>query len=219
MPHAQREREAKKKYKLNMNGTYSKTRAVSEWDYGNDGELREFASEQSFLAHEEECHLRRLRGEHPRKYETLSGEQQSQVSALNAYADDKADVICDLVHESHGEVLQGLNALGEKIDQRFELQQASRASSDERVALRDLIHETLRAEDIQALLQTKGIESQGRRKSALASTAALCFSAAAVQEFLASRSAGETHERLRRRQRESGAVVSQMASYQAQEGE
>lgn len=71
LPHVRRQVMAKKKYRRNADGTYTKTRAVSEWDLDGDGAVKEFASEQALLEHEERCYLRRQRGEHPRKHGAL----------------------------------------------------------------------------------------------------------------------------------------------------
>ena len=187
MPQARRERMARKKYERNANGTYSKTRAVSEWDYDSDGTLKEFASEQELLEHEEQCYRRRQQGEHPRRYESLSQEQQTLAAALNAGSDENRDIICEVLDERTGEVLQGLDALGEKLAKRFEAEQAERASSDERFALRELVYESLKAGEIRELLEAQGVKTQERRKWSLASTAAMICTHAQVQEFLASR--------------------------------
>ena len=89
LPHARREARARTKYARSARGTYSKTRCVCDWDYDSDGNLMIFPAEAAFLEHEEACHVRRCRGEHPRKYDSLSAEQQALAAAVNSYADER----------------------------------------------------------------------------------------------------------------------------------
>ena len=189
LPHVRRQVMAKKKYRRNADGTYTKTRAVSEWDLDSDGALKEFASEQAMLEHEERCHLRRRRGEHPCRYHTLSQEQRALASAMNAQAEENREIVCEVVEESTAAVLRGLGELGEKMERRLEAEQSERASGDERFAVRELVHECLKAGEIRELLQTRGVTAAERRcnKWSLASKVAILCPLAEVQEFLAAR--------------------------------
>ena len=149
-----------------------------------EGELREFESEEAFLSHEEESYARRLRGEHPRKYETVPSEQRALLAAINSYADERGEAALESAQVIKDEILKELKALGEQSEQHWERERASRTAGEVRFALRELIHDSLTAEMIRTLLGTKAIDTQGRRKSALANTAAMCFSASEIQEFL-----------------------------------
>ena len=189
LPHARRQQNARKKYEGNADGTYSKSRAVCEWDLTGDGDLILFASEEAFLEHEERCYLRRQRGEHPRRYgfETLSQEQQALASAINVDAEENRELICETVEESAAAVLKELDHLGQKLEQRLEAGQAERADGDARFAIRELVYESLKASEIRELLGMRGVEDLRSNKWTLASKAALVCTAAQVQDFLASR--------------------------------
>ena len=189
LPHVRRQVMAKKKYRRNADGSYTKTRAVSEWDLDGDGALKEFASEQEFLEHEERCYLRRRRGEHPCRYHTLSQEQRALASAMDAHAEEHREIVCEVVEENTAAVLRGLGELGEKMERRLEAEQSERASGDERFAVRELVHECLKVGEIRELLETRGITAAERRcnKWSLASKVAILCPLAEVQEFLAAR--------------------------------
>ena len=183
MPQARREREAKKKYEQNASGAYSKVRAVCDWDFASDGNLKEFDSVRTFLEHEEACHERRRRGEHPAKYETLSAEQQALASAVNTQADEQADETRAVVRESKEEIVQELQALSAKCERGWESERGSRAAGEARLIVFELVHDSLSKDEIRQLLGRKGMENNGR-KAALAKTAAMCTTLAEVQEFL-----------------------------------
>ena len=70
LPQARRNRAAQQKYERRADGTYSKIRAVCDWDYSQDGELLSFPSVETLMHHERSCQERRQCGEHPAKYET-----------------------------------------------------------------------------------------------------------------------------------------------------
>ena len=63
LPRARRDRAARQKYEQSPDGSYSKTRAVREWDYDGTGELKRFASVEQLLDHERSCQERRQCGE------------------------------------------------------------------------------------------------------------------------------------------------------------
>lgn len=181
---------AKKKYERNASGRYWKVIAVSEWDFDSDGAPKEFDLEHHFLEHEEESYRRRQSGEYPRRYGSLSQEQRALAAVLDANAEENRDVICDAVEEKGAEILRGLSELGDKLEKRFEAEQAS----DEKYALREFVYSSLKAEGIRQLLEAHGKKTQERRKWSLASEAALICSTAQVREFLAGRSDGDAGE-------------------------
>lgn len=185
LPHARRQAMAKKKYRRNANGTYTKIRAISEWDLDCDGAPREFDSEQALLEHEERCYARRRRGEHPKKYGALSKDQSLLAAVVRANAEENTNVVCEALRERTGEMLEGLHALGEKMDSVIRAEQVS----DQRFALRELLHESLKACEIRALLEAHGVKTTERRnnKWTLASTAAAVCTSEQVHDFLAGR--------------------------------
>ena len=93
----------------------------------------------------------------------------------------------EFVHEGKCEIIEEVKALGNKVGEALG-DRAARVSREDQFALRELIHNALTADEIRALLLTKGITRPGERKSALANSAALCFSAAEVQEHLSTNS-------------------------------
>ena len=107
LPQARRDRAAKQKYEQNASGTYSKTRAVCEWDYEEGGALKEFDTVEAFLAHEQACYERRLRGEYPAKYESLSAEQQALASAINACSEEQHEATRADIHAAREELVAG----------------------------------------------------------------------------------------------------------------
>ena len=108
LPQARRGRAAKQKYAQSPDGTYSKARAVCEWDYDSNGGLKQFATEEALLEHERSCQERRQCGEHPAKYETLSAESQALVHVMNACAEEQHEATRTEIHASKDEVIREL---------------------------------------------------------------------------------------------------------------
>ena len=185
LPHARRDRAARQKYERTADGTYSKTRAVCDWDYDSDGELKQFAAEEALLQHERWCHDRRLRGEHPAKYETLSEESQALARAMNACAEEQHEATRAEIQASTGAVLRELKTLSLGDAQ-------GAADGADRLTVFELVHGNLRCDELRALLAAKGILCRSRNKAALAKTAAVSLAVAEVRAFLADEGGART---------------------------
>jgi hypothetical protein len=185
LPHVRRDRAAKQKYEQNPDGSYSKTRAVCDWDYDASGELKRFASVEELLDHERSCQERRQRGEHPAKYETLSAESQALVHVMNACSEEQHEATRAEIHASTDELLRELRNLS--------LGNASGISgSADRLTVFELVHGSLRCDELRALLAAKGILCQGRNKGALAKAAAVSLDVAEVKAFMADEGGART---------------------------
>ena len=178
LPQARRDRAAKQKYAQSPDGSYSKTRAVCEWDYDSNGGLKQFATEEALLEHERSCQERRQCGEHPAKYETLSAESQALVHVMNACAEEQHEATRTEIHASKDEIIQELRNLS--------LGNASgTADGADRLTVFELVHGNLKCDEVRALLAGKGIHCHGRTKAALAKAAAVSLEVRDVQAFLA----------------------------------
>ena len=178
LPPARRDRSAKQKYAQSPDGSYSKTCAVCDWDYDASGELKRFASVEALLDHERTCQVRRQRGEHPAKYETLSAESQALVHAMNACSEEQHEATRTEIHASKNEIIQELRNLS--------LGNASgTADGADRLTVFELVHGNLKCDEVRALLAGKGIHCHGRTKAALAKAAAVSLEVRDVQAFLA----------------------------------
>ena len=185
LPQARRDRAAKQKYEQNPDGSYSKTRAVCDWDYDSDGELKRFATEEELLNHERSCQERRQRGEHPAKYETLSAESQALVHVMNACAEEQHVDTRAEIHASKDEIIRELRNLS--------LGNATGTTDGaDRLTVFELVHGNLRYDELRALLAAKGIHCQGRTKAALAKAAAVSLEVRDVRAFLADEGGART---------------------------
>ena len=185
LPQARRDRAAMQRYERSADGSYSKTRAVCEWDYDSEGVVRQFATEDTLLEHERSCHERRRRGEHPAKYETLSAESQALVHVMNACAAEQHVDTRAEINASKDEVIRELRNLS--------LGHASGAvEGADRLTVFELVHGNLRCDELRALLAAKGIHCQSRNKAALAKAAAVSLEVAEVRAFLADEGGART---------------------------
>ena len=178
LPQARRNRAAQQKYERRADGTYSKIRAVCDWDYSQDGELLSFPSVEALMDHERSCQERRQCGEHPAKYETLSAESQALVCAMNACADEQHEATRAEIHASTDELLRELKTLS------IGSAKSSTEGAD-RLTVFELVHGSLKCDGIRALLATKNIFCQSRHKAILAKAAAVSLEVAEVSAFLA----------------------------------
>jgi hypothetical protein len=149
---------------------------VCEWDYDSNGGLKKFATEEALLEHERSCQERRLRGEHPAKYESLSPESQALVSVMNACAEEQHEATRTDIHASKDEVIRELRNLS--------LGNASGTTDGaDRLTVFELVHGNLRCDELRALLAAKGILCQSRTKAALAKAAAVSLEVRDVRAF------------------------------------